>query len=202
MTDAFWTTLIASLLSATAALSGVALTNRHALRRHQAEQQEKLRGQQREIIAEIVLAGREYADRQWVWVAAIGQMNEKDFVEFAQTDASKSMGDVLDRLNVALVKADLFIPASDLKEEITSLAEFVQSFPTSGLGPVIEHPGDLSKIVNGQHAVDTFRSKLFTMSKNASHRLGVQDPLAQNKRGRLGTRLAAAWSTFKEGKGV
>lgn len=110
MTDAFWTTLIASLVSAAAALGGVNLTNIHALKRHQAELQEKLRGQQREIIAEIVLAGREWANNQWVWLGAITQMNDKDLMGFAQTDASKIMGDVLVRLNVALVKADLFIP--------------------------------------------------------------------------------------------
>lgn len=182
MIDAFWTTLLASSLSATAALSGVALTNRHAYRRHQGELQEKQRGQQREIIAEIVLAGREWASRQEIWVPAVSQMTSKDLMEYAQTDTSKETGEVLQRLNVALVKADLFIPNGSLKDEIHWLAEFVQTFPDKVIGPVMENREDFDHVVLGLRAVRIFSMKLFVMSKHASELLGVKDLTALKRR--------------------
>ncbi|PVZ53033.1 hypothetical protein [Arthrobacter sp. H-02-3] len=202
MTDAFWTTLIASFLSAVAALSGVALTNSHALRRHQAELQEKLRGQQREIIAEIVLAGRQWASRQEIWVPAVSKMNRNDLMEYAQTDSSKAMGDVLERLNVAFVKADLFIPNGSLKDEITWLAEFVQTFPSKVIGPVMENREDFDHVILGLRAVDMFSRKLLGMSRNASTRLGVQDPATKGKPDRLRQLFKGVPKVSRRGKGV
>ncbi|MEY9775585.1 hypothetical protein [Arthrobacter sp. MW3 TE3886] len=202
MNDAFWTTLIASTLSAAAALSGVALTNRHAMHRHQAEQQEKLRGQQREIIAEIVLAGREWANRQEVWVPAVSKMNSKDLMEFAQTDSSKAMGEVLQRLNVALVKADLFIPNGSLKDEINWLAEFVQTFPDKVIGPVMENREDFDHVILGLRAVHMFSGKLLVMSKHASALLGVKDMAAERKPRGLLQASKRVPNIFRRGKGV
>ena len=198
MTDPFWTTLTASLLSATAALSGVALTNQHALRRHQAELQEKLRGQQREIVSEIVLAGREWANYQQMWIPMVSQMVEKDFLEFAQTDTSKAMGEVLTRLNVACVKADLFVPAGLVKDQIAWLAEFVQTFPQKVTGPIMEKPKDPEVVATGLHELVMFRSELHVMSRNASARLGVRESPVTSPPS-MGQRIREAWRVITAG---
>jgi hypothetical protein len=197
MTDAFWTTLVASLVSASAALGGVSLTNKHTYRRQRHEMQEKALGQQREIVADIVLTGRNWASRQEVLIPAYSKMSNSDLLEFAQTDTTKTMGEIVDRLNMALVKADLFIPTSSaLREDITWLADFVNAHAENVIGPVMKNRGDFEQVLSSLRQIYTFRNRLLVTSKHATGVLGVQDFVASEKEKKPRKNPRAALTAF------
>src|SRR4051794_15476003 len=56
-----WTSLITGLITATATLTGVWLTQRHARRMRLMDRHEECRAEQRDALAEVLATGREWA---------------------------------------------------------------------------------------------------------------------------------------------
>jgi len=63
-----WPALAASLISASAALGGVAISNRYNTSRHREVLREQALAAQRALVVDTVLAGREWADLHLVLV--------------------------------------------------------------------------------------------------------------------------------------
>lgn len=122
------------------------------------------------------MTGRNWASRQEVLIPAYSKLSNSDLLEFAQTDTTKTIVEIVDRLNMALVKADLFIPTGGaLRADIRWLADFVNAYAENVMGPVMKNRGDFEHVLAGLRQTYTFRNRLLAMSKHATTVLGVQD---------------------------
>jgi hypothetical protein len=135
---AFWSALAASLISASAALTGVWFSNRDHLRRHRETlREEALRGQ-RDLVADTLLAGREWHALQETLLPARARMSMDDLTEFVETDTAVRMRDVTKELQVALTRANLFLADNELRQVVKALTDFIETFPDVIVGPIMK----------------------------------------------------------------
>lgn len=169
--DAFWAALAASLISAGAALCGVALSNRHQTIRHRETLREEALAGQRKLVAEALIAGREWTEIQFVIVPMMSRMSEADLVEFVETDTARRLTELSRALQVALTQARLFLADAELRGAIAVLQEFLATFPDKVNGPIRREPDKVEHVFAGIRELSKFRNSLGYLEALAVERL-------------------------------
>lgn len=163
--------LAASIVSACAALAGVAISNRHNLSQHREILREEALTAQRNLVAETLVAGRRWADLQLVMVPMMSKFSHEDLMEFADSATSAQLGELRRELEVALTRANLFLADLDLRRASAVLAAFVETFAEAINAPILKNPGHLEEVLSGIQEVFRFRSSLTEFQHLAVERL-------------------------------
>jgi len=166
-----WTALAASLISASAALGGVAISNRYNAGRHREVLREQALAAQRALVVDTVLAGREWVDLQLVLVPMMSKVSASDLVEFADTETGKRLRALAKELQATLTRANLYLADPELRQLATVLSEFVESFADGVNGPILKEPGNFDHVLAGIAEVSHFRNSLRKFEEVATEHL-------------------------------
>jgi hypothetical protein len=158
--SALWTTVAASLISSTAALTGVWFSNRDHLRRHRETLGEEALKGQRHLVADVLLAGREWHGIEEFLLPARFKMSMDELMEFSNTDSARRRYEVNKDLQVALTRANLFLADDKLRTVVKTLSGFIDTFAEAVVGPILKEPRDFEAVVAGIRAVTGFRNTL------------------------------------------
>jgi len=137
--------LIASAISATAALGGVALANRSQQSRHREVLREDAVALQRELIAQVLLAGRSWQRQAFILVVVLGKASTDEMVELAGTDVVERAGTLLAELDGAATRAALATSDSQVQKVVSAIADFIHAFGEEILAPVVNSSGSAGR---------------------------------------------------------
>ena len=171
MVSEIWPALAASLISAGAALSGVAISNRHSTSRHREVLREEALTAQRALIVDVLLAGREWADLQFMLVPMMSKFSHQDLVEFVDTDTGVRLRELARELSVSLTRANLFLADAELRTLSQRLSQFVETFADAVNGPILKEPEKFDHVLAGIGEVARFRNTLKRLEELAIERL-------------------------------
>lgn len=182
--EQFWGALIASAITALAALGGVWISNRH-LRQGQKEiLLEQARADHRALLHDLLSDAREWANYQKAFLPMLQTFEQKDFIDWAQTDTAKRLGDLFQQMERSLTQARLFIGQPDMREAIQDLSYLKAVFPERINGGVLRAISESDRTHALQSAaqwIDEFETKLDALEQTGAHFCAVLAPSLSKK---------------------
>ncbi|MEQ8440201.1 MAG: hypothetical protein RIB65_22130 [Ilumatobacter fluminis] len=155
------------IISAGAALTATWITNGRHDKRVQIAADESRRRDDRELVVDVLLPAREWTQLMEVLLPALWKMSHEDLVDFVDTDTGVRQREVIERRDVAITRARLFLSNAHLREVVGRLSAFLDQFPDTVMGPIYKDKSDIKVVGNGLAAIDAFSGLIDTLESDA-----------------------------------
>jgi hypothetical protein len=120
-----------------AALTGVALTQRHAMREAHRARAESRRGEQRRALSELLLAGRRKVENSSTLLLALHVANGHELRQVGESASAEEARRTNYDLSRALVEASLLVGDRQILVAIVAIRQLNLDFPDKAFAPVI-----------------------------------------------------------------
>lgn len=152
--------IVTGAFTLVAALGGVALTQRHATREAHRARAEVRRGEQRRVLSELVIAGRQKVSIYQVILPAFHKFGDKDHTEFVETDTGKELSRVNAEMARTLVQASLLVGDSPVLQAIGNIRMLDLQFPDKAVGPSMDKKLGFEGVIQGLRHVTALSGAL------------------------------------------
>lgn len=124
------TAIVTGIFTLIAGLGGVWLTQRHVAREAHRGRVEARRDEQRQVVSELLIAGRDKVGRYEVLLPAFSKFSTADMNEYIETDTGRELRQINTEMNRALVQASLLVGDSAIAVAIADVRVLDLQFPT------------------------------------------------------------------------
>jgi hypothetical protein len=155
------------IISAGAALTATRMTNARHDKRATLDADASRRRVDRELVVDVLLPAREWTQLMEVLLPVFWKMTHDDLVEFVDTDTGVRQREIIERRNVAITRARLFLSDPHLRETVGKLASFLNDYPDAVMGPIYKDKHDLEVVANGLAAIAAFKDRVDTLEADA-----------------------------------
>jgi hypothetical protein len=144
------------IISAGAALTATRMTNARHDKRAATDADESRRRVDRELVVDVLLPAREWTKMMEVLLPVLWKMTHEDLVDFVETDTGVRQREIIQRRDVAITRARMFLSNSRLRDSVGGLATFLNEYPTVVMGPIYKEKHDINVVSSGLAAIGAF----------------------------------------------
>jgi hypothetical protein len=152
--------IVTGAFTLAAALGGVALAQRHAAREAHLARAEARRGEQRRVLSELLVAGRDKVSRYQLMIPALHKFTDRDATEWVNTDSAKELGRVNAEMSRAIVQASLLVGDSAILRAILQIRQLDIEFSDKAVGPAWDKDLGLEGVLQGLRHVSALSRAL------------------------------------------
>ncbi|MDQ2700176.1 MAG: hypothetical protein M3Y23_02480 [Actinomycetota bacterium] len=170
--DQFLAALLASAITATAALGGVWLANRAQRARHRETLRAAALAEQRDLVARAIIAGRAWCSEYRFLLPLLERLISEDPIGFANGAQLERIGARMSELHGTLTRATMVVADPQLHKKVMDLAAFATTFGSEVTAPAVTASADATNLKAAFRSLDVFSRSLDELQDLAVERLG------------------------------
>jgi hypothetical protein len=155
--------IVAAIIGAVVAFAGVWLSQHHTERMTPQSLVERNRADQLPLITDLLIAGRQKLDLYELLLPVLARFDDKDDIQFTETETGRRMGVVNAEMSRSLAKATLFVGDPQLLEGVDDLRRLEFDFAENVVGRMLEtrrNPADREPLLEGMRQIYVERHTL------------------------------------------